>query len=337
MKKFSKQKRRRRRRMTSITIPSKGLRTAWSPRTQSFPVGSGLVQDGFPAQVTLTEYVSSSVDYSILREEFHRHVESQQASMRLLWDEIGKLKKPSVLKEQEDKTQFLMKKVRELEDERKDDRNKANARLDSLAESYEALHKKYVKQSVKLKWHKEALELLNQALQETRDALDFLPGNLTFLEAKQHFLDVLAHGGGAAAVDCEPRVGGEPEEGAVDRELHQDGLPEGWDKPGPADEGAEEQEPEEGSGEGDEEASLHPDKRDEEEDDLEDIPPIEWDSDEDFKYNQKLVREYIQEVKEDALREIGCGVGRTVPISKGGYKSVCGGWELSDNFLNDYP
>lgn len=315
-----------------FNTPNQGPWSLWSPRTKSF----SLMQDGVPTQVSLTEYVSSSVDYSLLREEFHRHVESQQASMRLLWDEIGKLKKPSVLKEQEDKTQFLMKKVRELEDERKDDRNKANARLDSLAEGYEALHKKAVRQKAKIKEQRETIEHLAQALQETRDALDFLPGNLTFLEAKQHFLDVLAHGGGAAAApDCEPRVGGGPEEGAVDRELHQDGVPEEGDRSGPADEGAAEQKPEEGAGEGDEEASLHPDKRDEGEDGLEEDD--EWDSDENFEYESRLTREYIQEIKEDALRDAGYEIKRTVPIGKGGYKSVWGEWELSDNFLNDYP
>lgn len=322
--------------MTSITIPSQGLRTAWSPRSQSFP----LMQDGVPAQVTLTEYVSSSVDYSVLRDEFHRHVETQEFHTRRLWDEIGKLKNPSALRDTDErvkdhgnKLKHLDEKIGRLRDQMKDERNKMNARLDSLVESYEALQKKYEKQSVKLKWHKEALDLLTQTLQETRDAFDFLPGNVAFLEAKQHFLDVLEHGGGAAeAPDCEPRVGGGPEEGAVDRELHKDGVPEEGDRPGPADEGAEEQKPEEGSGEGDEEAPLHPDKRDEI-----------------SEYKRKLTGRFIvrhnavHKLNEDSLRRIGYEVKQTTPVGDGWWQSVCeacprpGGWELSDNFLNDYP
>lgn len=263
--------------------------SSWNPKTKSFT----LEQDGVPTQVTLTEYVNPTVELSLLRDDMARRADFQADSIRKLWEEVREFrehtKKAAKLREldesyakerdsqNKDALKSLTKKhnlhqmdlegiktnAKVLRMEVKANETEAGIKIASLSVAHESLYKQVAKQKLRIRALKETVRELAQALQETRDALDFLPGNLTFLEAKQHFSELLKDG----AYVCEQTMGGW-EKGEADGELHTDRNRETGDKPGPADEGTEEQEREEGSGEGAEEAPVHPDQRDEEEDDV---------------------------------------------------------------------
>lgn len=248
--------------------------SSWNPKTRSFT----LEQDGVPTQVSLTEYVSPAVELSILRDELTRRADSQWASTNNLWEEVRKLReKQKRIDDEEQKTKYLTKRLnlqdkdvegiktdaKVLRMEVKANETDAGNKIASLSIAHENLFERVAQQKLKIKGLEETVRELAQALQETRDALDFLPGNLTFLEAEQHFSELLKDG----ARVCEQAVG-RWEKGEADGELRADRVREAEDRPGPADEGTQEQEREEGSGEGAEEAPVHRDQRDEEEDDV---------------------------------------------------------------------
>lgn len=255
---------------------SKSPWTSWNPKTRSFT----LLDDGVPTQVSLTEYVSPAVDISILRDEMTRRTDYHYSQIATLFNSVRDIQKEiksmNILKDADLRiikvhttdiknlgNQFLQidEKVGRFKDKVKDDSNKVDAKLASLSEGYEMLHKKMVKQKAKIKEQRGFIEELARALQETRDALDFLPGNLTFLEAKQHFSELLKDG----AYVCEQTMG-RWEEGTPDGEVRPGGDQEGWGGSGSVDEGTEKQEREEGEGKGDEEASVHSDNGDSEDD-----------------------------------------------------------------------